>query len=321
VSEPWLEVVIASKERETDDIVRLELRDAAGKPLPPFTAGAHIDLEVAPELVRQYSLCNSPGERHRYVLGILRENQSRGGSRAVHDRLQSGQTIRIRGPRNHFALEPDAGRYILFAGGIGVTPLLAMAEDLAAAGKHFELHYCTRSQARAAFAERLNAAAFSSHVHFHYDDGPGDQRLNIDRVLAERDESTHIYVCGPAPFIEFVLNQARTRGWNDTTLHREFFAPAAAPVVPGGEFEIQLKSTGQVFIVPADRTIVQVLEEAGITVAVSCEQGVCGTCLTRVLEGVPEHRDEFLTDAEHRSNDQMTLCCSRARSRRLLLDR
>lgn len=320
MSEPWIEVVIATKELETDDIVRLELQDPAGNPLPAFTAGAHVDLEVTPELIRQYSLCNSPGERHRYVLGILRETHSRGGSHAVHDRLQPGQTIRIRAPRNHFALDPTASSYILFAGGIGVTPMLAMAEDLASSGKPFELHYCTRSKTRAAFVQRLNSATFSSRVQFHHDDGPADQRLDINRVLADRNHTTHIYVCGPAPFIEFVLNQARSRGWHESALHREFFAPATTAAAPGGEFEIQLRSTGAVLTVPPDSTIVQVLEQAGITVEVSCEQGVCGTCLTRVLEGEPEHRDVFLTDAEHRRNDQMTLCCSRAKSRRLLLD-
>jgi vanillate O-demethylase ferredoxin subunit len=319
--DPWLEVEIAVKEREAEGVVRLELTDRRGMELPEFTAGAHIDVEVTPSLTRQYSLCNSPLERHRYVIGVLREQLSRGGSQALHDSLQVGHTVRIRAPQNHFALDPAASRYILFAGGIGVTPILAMAEHLSGSAKPFELHYCARTRARAAFVRRMELSSFAARVHLHFDNGPPEQRLEIKDVLGGTTDDAHLYVCGPPSFIEYVLQSARARGWPEARLHREFFATSTTnPVSADGAFEVQLRSTDQILTVPAGRTIMEVLHEAGVTVAVSCEQGVCGTCLTRVLQGEPDHRDVFLTDAEHLRNDQMTLCCSRSKSARLVLD-
>jgi vanillate O-demethylase ferredoxin subunit len=317
----WIEVEIAIKEPEAEDVVRLELIDKRRRELPAFTAGAHIDVEVTPSLTRQYSLCNSPLERHRYVIGVLRERLSRGGSQAVHDSLHVGNTVRIGTPRNHFALDPTASRYILFAGGIGVTPILAMAEHLSGSAKPFELHYCVRTRARAAFVRRMELAPFAAHVHLHFDDGPPEQRLEIKEVLGGSADDSHLYVCGPPPFIEYVLQNARARGWPETRLHREFFVASTRNAVSADEsFEVQQRSTGQILTVPAGRTIAQVLDEAGVAVAVSCEQGVCGTCLTRVLHGDPDHRDVFLTDAEHLQNDRITLCCSRSKSARLVLD-
>ncbi|MFP3272690.1 MAG: PDR/VanB family oxidoreductase [Paraburkholderia sp.] len=321
MNESWIEVEVAVKELEADGVVRLELVDKKGGELPMFTAGAHIDVEVTPDLTRQYSLCNSPRERHRYVIGVLREPSSRGGSQAVHDAVHAGDTIRIRSPRNHFALDPTASRYILFAGGIGVTPILAMAEHLSESGKAFELHYCARTVARAAFVQRMAKSTFSAHVRLHLDDGPPEQRLEIGQALGSSADDAHVYVCGPAPFIGHVLDSARARGWPEARLHREFFAAPASNATSADEsFELQLRSTGQVLTVPADRSIVEVLGEAGVAVEVSCEQGVCGTCLTRVLQGEPDHRDVFLTDAEHLRNDCMTVCCSRSKSSRLVLD-
>ncbi|MGF6536607.1 vanillate O-demethylase ferredoxin subunit [Paraburkholderia sp. GAS206C] len=321
MNDSWIEVEVSAKELEADGVVRLELVDREGGELPGFTAGAHIDVEVAPDLIRQYSLCNSPRERHRYVIGVLREPSSRGGSQAVHDSIQAGHTIRIRAPRNHFALDPTASRYILFAGGIGVTPILAMAEHLSDSGKPFELHYCVRTAARAAFVRRMTKSSFSAHVHLHFDDGLPEQRLEIRQALGSSDDDAHVYVCGPAPFIGYVLENARERGWPEARLHREFFAASTSTAASAEEsFEVQLSSTGQILTVPADRSIVEVLGEAGVALEVSCEQGVCGTCLTRVLQGEPDHRDVYLTDAEHLRNDCMTVCCSRSKSARLVLD-
>lgn len=321
MNESWFEVEVAVKELEADGVVRLELADREGRELPGFTAGAHIDVEVTPGITRQYSLCNSPRERHRYVIGVLREPSSRGGSQAVHDIIQAGHTIRVRTPRNHFALDPNASRYILFAGGIGVTPILAMAEHLSGSGKPFELHYCVRTVARAAFVRRMAQSSFSAHVHLHCDDGPPEQRLEIGQALGSSADDAHVYVCGPAPFIGYVLESARARGWPEARLHREFFTASTSNAASAdGTFEVQLRSTGQVLTIPADRSIVEVLGEAGIAVEVSCEQGVCGTCLTRVLQGEPDHRDVFMTDAERLRNDRMTVCCSRSKSERLILD-
>jgi len=241
--DPWLEVEIAVKEREAEGVVRLELTDRRGMELPEFTAGAHIDVEVTPSLTRQYSLCNSPLERHRYVIGVLREQLSRGGSQAVHDSLQVGHTVRIRAPQNHFALDPAASRYILFAGGIGVTPILAMAEHLSGSAKPFELHYCARTRARAAFVRRMALSSFAARVHLHFDDGPPEQRLEIKDVLGGTTDDAHLYVCGPPSFIEYVLQSARARGWPEARLHREFFATSTTNAVSAdGSFEVQLRT-------------------------------------------------------------------------------
>ena len=321
MTEAWLELEITAKAHEAVDIVRFELASADGALLPPFAAGAHIDVEVAAGMVRQYSLCNAPSERNRYVIGVLRDPQSRGGSRAAHEQLQAGQRVRVSYPRNHFELAADAARVVLLAGGIGVTPLLAMAEQLAAAATPFTLHYCARSKDRAAFLDRIAQARFSSAVNLHFDDGAAAQRLDIDAALAVTLARAHLYVCGPPPFIDFVLERARAKGWPETALHREYFvAPVQQRATPDDEFEVELGRSGRVFTIPRGRSIVDVLNAAGLEIDISCEQGVCGTCLTRVLKGEPDHRDVYLTNAEHLRNDQMTVCCSRAKSARLVLD-
>ncbi len=317
----WMTLKVVGKRREAADIWSFELADPDGRELPPFTAGSHLDVEVAPGLVRQYSLCNDPRRRDHYQIAVLREPSSRGGSSAMIDQVQIGQAIRVSEPRNHFALEPSARHSVLIAGGVGITPILCMAERLGHTGAPFEMHYAARSEDRAAFLERMRAAAFAGHVRLHFDDGPQDQRLDLDAILAEPKPGAHLYVCGPGGLIEAALAAAKAKGWPDSRVHREFFAPPEAPDAGEAEaFEVEIASSGQVFAVPADKTITQVLAEAGIEVATSCEQGVCGTCVTRVLEGLPDHRDFFLTEAEQAANDQMALCCSRAKTARLVLD-
>jgi vanillate monooxygenase ferredoxin subunit len=315
----FLQARIARKTIEARDIVGLELVPAEGSSFPAFSAGSHIDVEVRPGLIRQYSLCNDPTEQHRYQLGVLRDPASRGGSIAVHDELAEGQVIRISVPRNHFALVP-AKRSLLFAGGIGVTPILCMAERLAQIGADFEMHYCSRSPARTAFAGRIRRSAFAARVQFHFDDGEPAQRLDLLAVLGPPDTDTHLYVCGPAGFIDFVTSTAKARGWSAAQIHFEYFAGHAIDTSNDGSFAVKLASSGRILTVPADKTVVRVLAENGVEVPTACEQGVCGTCLTRVLEGEPEHRDSFLTEAEQARNDQFTPCCSRARSKMLVLD-
>lgn len=314
-----LTVTVANKTLEAQGIASFELRRADGQPLPPFTAGAHIDVQLGPGLVRQYSLCNAPGERHRYQIAVLREPQSRGGSAAMHERIAVGDLLQISEPRNHFALVP-AQCSLLLAGGIGITPILCMAEALSQAGADFEMHYCSRELERMAFKARIEGAAFAERVQFHFDAGPEAQKLAADRLLAQQPAGTHLYVCGPAGFIAHVLDQARRCGWPEDQLHREFFA--AAPTEPQADaaFELRLARSGRTCQVPADKSALEVLLAHGIDVPMSCESGVCGTCLTRVLEGLPEHRDVYLTDAERARNDQFTPCCSRARSPLLVLD-
>ncbi len=314
-----LQVRVAARREEAHDIIALELVAVDGAALPAFTAGAHIDVHLPGGLLRQYSLCNAPHERHRYQIGVLRDANSRGGSAAVHETLKVGDVLTIGAPRNQFALVP-AQHSLLLAGGIGVTPILCMAEALAAAGASFEMHYCARSPARQAFRERIAASGFSDRVVHHYDDGDAADKLDLDALLAQTAPSTHLYVCGPAGFIAHVVDTARARGWPESQVHFEYFGAAPVQADGNGEFDVKLASSGKVYTIPVNRTVIQVLCEHGVDVPVSCEQGICGTCLTRVLEGQPDHRDQYLTDEERAANDQFTPCCSRARSPLLVLD-
>jgi vanillate O-demethylase ferredoxin subunit len=318
-SKPTMRAVVVAKRREAQDIVSFELASADGAPLPPFSAGAHIDVQVGPGLVRQYSLCNDPSERHRYQIAVLRDPHSRGGSQAIHDSIHVGDTVQISAPKSHFPLLP-ASSYLLLAGGIGITPILCMAERLARSDADFALHYCTRSAARTAFMERILMSPFAGRVHFHHDEGAGGKTLDIDAVLRGAAPGTHLYVCGPAGFIDAATSAAKAHGWAGDRVHHEYFGAAPQADTSDQPFEVKIASTGQVIDIPIGRTVVQVLEVHGIAIPTSCEQGVCGTCLTRVLDGTPEHRDHYLTDEEQAANDQFTPCCSRARTPSLLLD-
>lgn len=312
-----LDVVITRVQRETPEILSLELARADSGPLPAFSAGSHIDLHLPGGLVRQYSLFNAPDESHRYRVAVLLCEDSRGGSRAVHQ-LQAGQALRIGEPRNLFPLAEGPGRCLLLAGGIGITPLLSMAEQLSRSGADFELHYCARSAYQAAFVEYLGHSAFASRVHCHFDDGDPQRRLDVATLLANQEADAQLYTCGPAGFMEHVLDSARRLGWDASRLHREYFG--AEPDVGGAAFDVLLASSGQVVRVEDGQSVVEALRGAGVDVQVACEQGICGTCLTRVLEGLPEHRDQYLTEDEQAANDQFTPCCSRSRSPRLVLD-
>jgi len=314
-----IQVRVANRTSEAEGICSYELVPLDGAPLPPFEAGAHIDVHLAGSLVRQYSLCNAPGETHRYLIGVLRDADSRGGSQAMHDHIDTGATLSISAPKNHFPLV-EAKRTLLLAGGIGVTPILAMAEALAAKGADFEMHYSARSPARAAFKERIGACGFAGQVQFHYDSGDAAQKLDLATLLAAPDSGTHLYVCGPQGFIDHVLGSAKALGWGQAQLHVEYFSAAAVDTSGDGAFDVRLASSGKVVTVPAGQTVIKVLAEQGVTIPYSCEEGVCGTCLTRVLEGVPDHRDMYLTEEEQAANDQFTPCCSRAKTPLLVLD-
>lgn len=314
-----LTVRVTRKWREADEVCGYELTSVDGASLPEFTAGSHIDVYIRGGLVRQYSLCNAPLECHRYVIGVLREPESRGGSVAMHEEINEGDVIEISEPRNHFPLVTTK-RTLLLAGGIGITPLVCMAEQLSHIDADFELHYCTRSVARTAFRQRLLGSPYAHRVSFHHDDDGAEQLLQLSAVLGDCDDGVHLYVCGPAGFIDFVVKGAKELGWNESNIHREYFG--AKPLERGSEakFSVQIASSGRVFEIPPDRAVTAVLSEHGVEIPVSCEQGVCGTCLTRVLKGEPDHRDLYLTDLEKARNDQFTPCCSRAKSVLLVLD-
>ncbi|WP_368647205.1 2Fe-2S iron-sulfur cluster-binding protein [Castellaniella ginsengisoli] len=318
-----LSVRVAGKYQAAEDVVGLELVDPAGGLLPEFSPGAHIDVHLPGGFIRQYSLLNDCLQRAHFLIGVLREPQSRGGSIAVHDQVQVGDLLRISPPRNRFPLVP-AARSLLFAGGIGITPLLCMARRLLATGAAFDLHYSCRTRERAAFLDEIQGTALAAHARVHFDDEP-QTALDARTVLAGAGADTHVYVCGPSGYIDFILGQARGAGVDEARLHFERFAldedqRPAAPAEGDTAFQVRLASTGEVFDIPADETITSALDRQGVFIPVSCEEGICGTCLTGVREGIPDHRDTYLTDAEHAANDQFTPCCSRARTPMLVLD-
>lgn len=314
-----MKVKLVKKVETATDICAFELVDPAGKSLPAFSAGAHIDVHVGNGLVRQYSLCNDPNDTHRYVLGVLRDPNSRGGSIAMHAQVE-GAELEISEPRNHFPLANEAKHSILLAGGIGVTPILCMAERLTHLEASFEFHYCTRAPERTAFREQLRRPEMKDHVRVYFDTAPPGERIDLEAILAGPDAGKHVYVCGPSGFVDAVLTRARNAGWAESNLHREYFTAPKGPVGASDAFQVRLANSGKVIEVKAEQTVVEALGACGVEIQTSCEQGICGTCLTRVLEGQPDHRDAYLTDEERAANDLFLPCCSRSKTPILTLD-
>lgn len=315
-----LRVRVAKKEQLALDIVSFELVSADAAPLPPFSAGSHIDVMLPDGLTRQYSLCNDPAESHHYQVAVLKDANSRGGSRAMHETVNAGDVISISPPKNHFPLAHGASRSLLLAGGIDITPLLCMAERLSALGQPFSMHYCTRSAERTAFRERIRRSRFARSVQFHFGDGSAEQKLDTAALLASPEPGVHVYACGPKGFMDSVLSIARRSGWPEEQLHYEFFGAAPVKLASDGSFGVKLASSGRVIRVAADQTVVAALAAQGVHVSTSCEQGMCGTCLTRVFDGEPDHRDLYLSPQEQAANDQFLPCCSRAKTATLVLD-
>lgn len=318
MSSDLLNTIIAKREVQAAGVVVLDLVAADGRRLPPFEAGAHIDVTIAPGVVRQYSLCGDPADTQRYRLGILRDPASRGGSIIVHDTFIEGKTVEIGPPRNHFPLLLSAEHSILVGGGIGITPMLAMAQTLYRQRRKFTLHYCAREPSKAAFLADLGTAPFADAVRLHFDDGEEPQKFDVRRDLPAPESGVHIYICGPTGFMNYVHAACLARGFSEAQMHQEFFANDVD--IRGGAFEVVMASSGKVVEVGDSQSIVEALASAGVKITVSCEQGVCGTCLCGVLEGIPDHRDVYLTDEEKMANDQILLCCSRSASPRLVLD-
>ncbi|WP_195818692.1 PDR/VanB family oxidoreductase [Roseobacter sp. MH60115] len=316
--ENLLEVKVAERLEDRGNILRLKLVGKEDTPLPPFEAGAHLDIQVAhngTDLWRQYSLCGDPSEHGAYQLGILKDQNSRGGSVALHEVAQQGAELRISSPRNHFPLDETANHSVLLGGGIGITPILAMAHRLHHLGRRFELHYCTRSKGLTAFLDILADLPFREAITLHHDDDGTQYDLT---TLPKPDDGVRIYVCGPTGFMEWIIEGARAQGHAEDHIHREYFN--ADVDVTGDSFEVEARASGVTVTVGPEETIVAALAREGIEVEVRCEEGVCGTCILDVLEGTPDHRDHFLTDDEKAENTEMTTCCSRAKSARLVLD-
>ncbi|MDE1169137.1 MAG: PDR/VanB family oxidoreductase [Pseudomonas sp.] len=318
MSDQVVKVVVRKRQEQGDGVVVLDLGDPTGLPLPAFEAGAHVDIHLPGGLVRQYSLCGNPAERSVYRLGVLKDPASRGGSVAVHEHLLEGQQVQISVPRNLFALAAKARHSILIGGGIGITPMVAMAYALQARDSQFELHYCGRSRSRSAFLDELQQADFAACVHTHFDDEAPAQKLDLPAVLGAPGADVHVYVCGPAGFMDWVIAQALEAGHADDHIHREYFQVEVDN--SGAGFEVVASRSGKSVQVAEGQTILEALAGVGIKIDISCEQGVCGTCLCDVLEGEPDHRDVYLTDDEKAANDQILVCCSRAKSKKLVLD-
>ncbi|GIJ27354.1 ferredoxin [Micromonospora qiuiae] len=308
-----VELVVTGREQVAAEVVALTLARPDGGDLPEWAPGAHVDLELGPGLVRQYSLCGDPAERTTLRIAVQREPDGRGGSRFVHDRLTTGATVRVRGPRNNFRLVA-AERYLFIAGGIGITPLRPMVAAADAAGADWRLVYGGRSRASMAFAEALRDK-YGDRVGLYPQDETG--LLDLAGLLG-RPGTGLVYCCGPEALISAV--EERCRSWPSGCLHVERFTPTDAT---GGEqttIEVELALSGRTVTVPPGTPILDAVEQAGVQVLSSCREGTCGTCETTVLAGEPEHRDSLLTEQERAAGDTMMICVSRARTPRLVLE-
>lgn len=305
---------------EAAGINAYDLRPTQGGELPPFTAGAHIDLHLPNGLVRSYSLLNPQWERHRYVIAVNRDPASRGGSRLVHEAIRAGEIVTIGEPRNKFPLAEDAPHSVLIAGGIGVTPLWSMIQRLEELGRSWVLHYCARTREHAALLEPILEleAKRPGRVRLNFDQEPGGSLLDIAGVVGDAPGGTHFYCCGPVPMLGAF--EAATAELAPEQVHLEYFAPADVPAATAGGFVVELAKSGISVEVQAGQTILEALLDAGVDAAYSCQDGICGACETKVLEGLPEHRDSVLSKAEQDRNETMMICCSGSRTAKLVLD-
>jgi vanillate O-demethylase ferredoxin subunit len=291
-----------------------ELVDPRGRDLPRFAAGAHVELRAG-GFLRQYSLCNDPAERRRYCLAVQREEESRGGSRHLHESLRVGDLVEVSLPRNNFPLDFGAERHLLLAGGIGIAPFMAMIAELRRRHAEFEVHYCTRAPERTAFRSELAALAAEGRLRSHYDGGDPARGLDLPATLHERPAGTHLYCCGPPQFIAAAASAARE--WPAGSVHYEIFAGSPEPR-EDRPFRVKLARSGGDYDIPAGETIVGVLRRRGIAVKTSCELGYCGACLTPYLAGEPDHRDQVLE--ENGRKRYVLICCSRSKTPVLELD-
>ncbi len=311
VEKTWLKLRVVEITREADDILRFEFMDPSGAALPRFTAGAHVEVRIDDNTIRSYSLSNNPAETHRYVIAVLREDRGRGGSVVMHDRVKVGDVMEVSTPLNHFPLAGSEARFhLLLAGGIGVTPMIAMIHELEARRVPWHMHYCTRSPRRTAFMTVLAPYAAAGKVTFHHDDGDPARGIDLATTLSKFEIGTHVYYCGPSSFMSAA--KAAVVLWPAHTVHCEYFSGSDdKPRFENKPFEIRIRSTGDLFEVPADKTIIDVLRENGHVIDSDCEDGYCGTCITRYLCGDPEHRDTVLSEGERKT--YMMICCSRAK--------
>lgn len=315
-SPPRLRVRLCTIRYAAESVNLYELVAEDGGELPAFTPGAHVDLHLPGAGIRQYSIASSPLERSGYWIGVKREAAGRGGSAWLFDRARVGDSLEISAPRNYFPLHGDESPAWLIAGGIGITPIRCMVEALAAEGRDWRLLYSVRHRAQAAFADEL-IERHGERVRLHVDEAAGGRPVDLALWISTAPGNAHIYCCGPAPMLDAF--EVACAGRDPFRVHLERFAPMAEASTEGG-FTVELARSGRVLTIPAGKTIAEVLIDNGIEVSVSCAQGICGTCETRVLAGVPDHRDSLLSADEKAANDVMMICCSGCRSGPLVLD-
>jgi len=317
---PPLQLRVRAITWEAEGILGFELVPlSANTLLPPVVAGAHINLQLQPGLLRSYSLLNAPGERQRYNIAVNRDAHSRGGSRHLHTQVRPGDVLEVSPPANNFPLDEAAPHSLLIAGGIGITPILAMARRLSALGRPWQGVYAARSRASAAFVPTLQALAdeAGAGMQLHFDDEHGGRPLDLAAVVAAAPHDAHLYCCGPLPMLGAF--EAASAGWPRPQVHLEYFAAKDAPATAGG-YTVTLQRSGRSVAVLPGQSLLASVRSLGIEPPYSCEQGICGTCEVRVLAGTPDHRDLVLSDAEKAANDRMMICCSGAQSATLVID-
>ncbi|MCX5465340.1 PDR/VanB family oxidoreductase [Alcaligenes parafaecalis] len=321
MSTPTLTARVYAMRYEADGIVSVEFRPATEQLVfPPFEPGSHIDLYLPNGLVRNYSLCNSHTDEQRYVVAVLHDRNSRGGSCYVHEQLRVGATIEISAPRNHFALIEQAPKSVLLAGGIGITPLWCMLQKLAAQGQVTELFYCARNRREAAFVSEIQDLCESRDIpcHFHFDQEQGSAP-QLQTLLAGRGPDAHYYCCGPAPMLAAFEAACHALGYENVHIERFAAVPVSQDVVDDA-FELRLAKSDKTIHVPAGKSILDALLDAGISIEHSCKDGVCGSCETRILEGEADHRDGVLSEKERAAGRSLMVCVSRCKRGPLVLD-
>ena len=318
-SDSLLEVRVKRICNEAETVNSYELTPPAGGELPPFTAGSHIEMHLPNGMIRSYSLVNSQSDRHRYVVAVNQDAESRGGSRYIHHNLKAGDLLTVSHPRNHFALHEDAGHSVLIAGGIGITPLLSMIRRLETLGRPWDLFYAARKRTAAAFLDEMQALRANVHLNLHidFDDERGGRLFDLAAIVDSAPAGAHLYCCGPQPML--AAFEAAAAGHPADHVHTEYFRVKDTPALEGG-FEVRLARSRRSIAVEPGKTILDALLDAGIAANHACAEGVCGTCETRVLEGIPNHRDQFLSQEERKTNRTIMICCSGAKSRTLVLD-